>query len=48
MEGVSLRFFSDEKVFEYASNNEYYFDQKDDTLMDFHYHLSDSSIQNKG
>ena len=48
MEGVTLRFFSDEKVSKYALNNECSYNQKVDTIMEFHSHLSNSLIQNAG
>ena len=48
MEGVSVRNFSKEKVEEFSSNNNIHFNEKMETSMSFHSHLSDSTIQNAG
>ena len=48
MEGASVRHFSNEMVSSYASDKSLSYDAKDNTLMEFHSHLSDSCIQNAG
>lgn len=48
MEGVSVRHFSKEKTSLFLSDKFTEFDEKTDTSMEFHSHLSDSSIQNAG
>ena len=48
MEGVSVRHFSKEKIDSYSSDKSIVFDEKKDSSMDFHSHLSDSCIQNAG
>ena len=48
MEGVSVRHFSKDKIASFISDKNTKFDEKTDTSMEFHSHLSDSCIQNAG
>ena len=48
MEGVSIHHFSKEKIEAYDKDKNVPYNEKKDTSMYFHSHLSDSTIQNAG